>query len=379
MDFKLVLLLVSVVSSSFALKCKDEEGNDVDWYVIYKLPRESDESLQSTLAGRTGFNYAYITSNDFKDGKWKISEKSVKDKDSMWGQTLAAAYKDPSKYTYALWNDAPSKGKESGTKAHSKGVIVMDKSTGFYIVHSVPKFVNTFDDSYDYPDSGRDNGQTSMCISFDTQSEGPKLAQHLLLMKPNVFSNNLVDGIPSDSEDWANLFNKKYRAPKNAPESLETVITSLGGTKFRAFSKNPKNLVDLYGAIVAPALDVPMYVETWRRGAGGILESDCTLDDIVNNVKGLKIDFKSGETSGDWEFIKDHSKWGISSDSKNPWTCVGDVNRMLSQAKRGGGTLCFDNKKVHEAFRSAIKVIEPCTADANGESHSTAVEDSQEV
>lgn len=256
----------------------------------------------------------------------------------------------------------------------------MDESTGFYIVHSVPKFVNTFDDSYDYPDSGRDNGQTSLCISFDTQSEGPKLASHLLLMKPNLFSTNLVDGIPSESTDFTNLFNPKYRAPKDAPKSLETEITTLGGTTFRAFSKNPKNLVDLYGAIVAPALEAPLFAETWRRGAGGILESDCTLDYTVNNVMGLEINFDSSSSSGDWQFITDHSKWAISSDdSKATYTCVGDVNRMASQAKRGGGTLCFDNKKVHQAFRSAIKVIEPCSADANGESHPTAVKEGQEI
>lgn len=114
MDFKLVLLLVSFVSSSFALKCKDEDGNDVDWYVVYKLPRESDDKLRPSLTGRSGFDYAYITSEDYRDGQWKISSKSVKDKDSMWGQTLAPAYKDASKYTYALWNDAPSEGAGKG-------------------------------------------------------------------------------------------------------------------------------------------------------------------------------------------------------------------------------------------------------------------------
>ena len=42
------------------------------------------------------------------------------------------------------------------------------------------------------------------------------------------------------------------------------------------------------------------------------------------------------------------------------WTCIGDVNRMKSQFKRGGGTVCLQNDDVWKAFRDSIDEIEPC-------------------
>lgn len=43
-----------------------------------------------------------------------------------------------------------------------------------------------------------------------------------------------------------------------------------------------------------------------------------------------------------WPETCDHAKWGIT--LHNPWVCVGDINRMISQRKRGGGTIAFQNQ-----------------------------------
>ncbi|KAJ1347908.1 deoxyribonuclease II [Parelaphostrongylus tenuis] len=40
----------------------------------------------------------------------------------------------------------------------------------------------------------------------------------------------------------------------------------------------------------------------------------------------------------------DHSKWGVSMDESMPFVCIGDVNRQISQFKRGGGAACIRNK-----------------------------------
>lgn len=36
-----------------------------------------------------------------------------------------------------------------------------------------------------------------------------------------------------------------------------------------------------------------------------------------------------------------------------PWVCVADINRMVSQEKRGGGSLCFQDAKLWQALRDA--------------------------
>ena len=53
------------------------------------------------------------------------------------------------------------------------------------------------------------------------------------------------------------------------------------------------------------------------------------------NVKTLSM---AGAT---WDEGQDHSKWAVSTSGAKPTVCIGGVNRMLSQRKRGGGTVCF--------------------------------------
>lgn len=42
----------------------------------------------------------------------------------------------------------------------------MDKSQGFWVIHSVPLFPPTPEDGYEYPATGESYGQTAICITF---------------------------------------------------------------------------------------------------------------------------------------------------------------------------------------------------------------------
>lgn len=69
-----------------------------------------------------------------------------------------------------------------------------------------------------------------------------------------------------------------------------------------------------------------------------------------------------GETT-EWKYTKDHSKWAVSEAEKNPQTCIGDLNRMNSQHRRGGGMMCIPDPDVQKAFKNLIHEIEPCQLD----------------
>ena len=62
----------------------------------------------------------------------------------------------------------------------------------------------------------------------------------------------------------------------------------------------------------------------------------------------------------DFKRTHDHSKWAISLDKKTPVVCIGDINRMESQRKRGGGTVCFKSADVWTSFNKSVKAIEAC-------------------
>jgi deoxyribonuclease-2 len=58
-----------------------------------------------------------------------------------------------------------------------------------------------------------------------------------------------------------------------------------------------------------------------------------------------------------WPETHDHAKWGITLHA--PWICVGDINRMISQRKRGGGTIAFQNEILWLALSKAGLLLAP--------------------
>ena len=42
----------------------------------------------------------------------------------------------------------------------------------------------------------------------------------------------------------------------------------------------------------------------------------------------------------------------ISTDPSSSWVCVGDINRQVSQEKRGGGSICFQEQALWKALLS---------------------------
>ncbi len=138
----------------------------------------------------------------------------------------------------------------------------------------------------------------------------------------------------------------------------EDLIT-LDKNSFSSFYKHAKFASDLYSDFVATELKSPLYSETWSNGVGGILTTECKKSYPVYNIKQLA--FKAFNVL--FSVNKDHSKWALS-DPSNPSeraVCIGDVNRMASQFKRGGGTVCLRNEPVAwSSFKAIIDTTEPC-------------------
>lgn len=104
---------------------------------MYKLPGRFDNSVQ-----RKGSMYYYITSNS-DSSQWALSEFSLTDIRSMAGHTLSQAYFNSEQERLLVsYNDEPPNSKGNSKKGHLKGVVVADKTSGFWLVHSVPLYPN---------------------------------------------------------------------------------------------------------------------------------------------------------------------------------------------------------------------------------------------
>ncbi len=127
---------------------------------------------------------------------------------------------------------------------------------------------------------------------------------------------------------------------------------------FTSFAKSNKYTEDLYAGLIANKFKQNLLVQSWRNGAGDKLDSNCTDKYKVQNVDKIQL-FDVNKV--DWNYTEDHSKWVITSDSdKDQYTCISDINRMKSQFKRGGGSLCIKSAKVWNIFKKTVESIEGC-------------------
>lgn len=80
------------------------------------------------------------------DSQWKLSTFNLSDSESMAGQTITQAYfksnqTDGNRLMIA-YNDEPPNQKGKSKYGHLKGVVVADKRSGFWLIHSVPSYPN---------------------------------------------------------------------------------------------------------------------------------------------------------------------------------------------------------------------------------------------
>ena len=115
---------------------------------------------------------------------------------------------------------------------------------------------------------------------------------------------------------------------------------------------------DFWLDLVSPALQCDLVVETWRRGAVTPMQ-DKHSSDYDEDL--LSLNFKlSPSLNYEWSYTKDHAKWAVSLKNETnllPWVCVADLNRMVSQEKRGGASLCFQERRLWEALKNAEETL----------------------
>eukprot|EP01027_Heterolobosea_sp_BB2_P003493 GEZU01005292.1.p1 GENE.GEZU01005292.1~~GEZU01005292.1.p1 ORF type:complete len:358 (+),score=57.79 GEZU01005292.1:178-1251(+) len=341
------ILALYTVGSAEAISCLDENGNEVDWWIILKSPNLETSSAQEGLA------YVYIDEKTQESKKLVLSRSNVNDKSSALGATLTQIYTSRSKSDtgYVMYNDETPDGKVSTSKAHAKGVIAFDEYSGFWLVHSAPQFPYpfTYTSVYSYPKSASTYGQSFLCVSYDTKVFD-LVARQLQFADPLIYDHNLPDRLA----DIAPTVRSLIDGTKQSGSSIQPLF-SHGGITFTSFSKNKDWNQDLYNSLVEPHLKQGMFIETWMRPyQPACCAPECLYDSVNVAIVSLTYELTFKET-------KDHSKWAIA--QADPWVCVGDINRNVSQWKRGGGTVCVHNANVYAAFKYVVaQVNQTCTA-----------------
>ena len=131
----LSLMTPSLSSPSETVTCRDQDGQEVDWWILYKLPKKKKSylrkhkkhfkkkhkspQLESYL--NEGIAYVYLTSA-LPDTSWTLSTVSINDSESMPAKTLNKLYQEQQDQSLfsILYNDEHPHGPTSFTRGHTK-------------------------------------------------------------------------------------------------------------------------------------------------------------------------------------------------------------------------------------------------------------------
>lgn len=298
-------LLCPYVSWS-AITCLDNNNKLVDWFIVYKLPRLVDSKHELV---HKGVGQMYM---DVNNQHWKLFDKAITEKSGhAVYHTLQQVYSgyQNTEMAYLMYNDQPPIGTKTTNHGHTKGDIAFDRTSGFWLVHSVPHFPPVASDGYSYPESGTVFGQTFLCVTYQ-YSQLNAIGRQLLYNYPKIYAHNLPEKFVHDNMNVSQAINGSH--VREAPWNNLLTLTSSAGQPFLSFAKFTTYGLDLYDAWLAPHFATSMDAETWRNG-GEPLASNCSCKYHVLNVASLKL------LDISWKKTEDHAKWAVTSDKHLYW------------------------------------------------------------
>lgn len=328
------------------LSAMDENGKSVDWWFIYKVPTLTQDADSDSA---TGYEYVYF---DAKADKVLKSPNRLDQGKGALNLTLTSVFKKPDATTgWILYNDekpAGAPGTDDGNLGHTKGVIAFDTASGtaFWLLHSWPKYAAPGAPGMPTPMYG----QTFLCISLDIVTANKIAAQMTTHQQPQCY---LPRAASLNQGDALNALTRPL--PQNPPADADVLACkSKAGMAFKVLAKNRQWGKDFWNGFVGPQLGADMDDETWIRGP---IPPVADTDGIHKTFDIKFINLGPLGAHWAWPETRDHAKWGITVGSD--WICVGDINRMISQRKRGGGTIAFQSQTLWQALSKTDLILAP--------------------
>ncbi|XP_037530529.1 deoxyribonuclease-2-beta-like [Nematolebias whitei] len=320
------------------VKCRNDEDEEVDWFILYKLPNVNN----------AGLLYLYM---DESTNGWQLSQKEINSRSGSLGNTLKPLLdfydRKTEGFGYMLYNDQPPDPYAAPSSfGHSKGVVMLDRQHGLWLSHSTPKFP-TYRNKDFWPKNGNSNAQTFICVNFP-YAQFKAIGVQLKYI--HAYSYDSV--VPTTFHEELRCVAQRSCLPRKAPWSSVTTLTSMMGRSFTSFAKYGRFKNDLYSSLIADYVSEDLFVKGWGK-LREPLASNCSSTAHIYNVKEVKLPRRKPFSD-----TQDHSKWCVTSDGS--LTCIADMNRERSQMDRGGGAICTADPVVGRVFRALIFQYEPC-------------------
>ncbi|KAF0305691.1 Rho GTPase-activating protein 19 [Amphibalanus amphitrite] len=203
-----------------------------------------------------------------------------------------------------------------------------------------------------------------LCVTLSSD-QLETVARQLLFNEPHLYASQLAPALEARYPLMARVVAGKRRS--RPPWFSVRLLTTAAGLSLATFAKARQFGKDLYADLVAPATRVDLLTETWMNGPRtNLMKSECSLAYHVQNVRDISVTAERaaptvGRLTITFKSSEDHSKWAVSEDAARPWVCVGDINRMLTQEERGGGTVCRWDAVLWRLYSQLVADVEPYT------------------
>jgi deoxyribonuclease-2 len=277
-----------------------------------------------------GKMYSYYDSENISDSF------IIKENINEWINNLYI--KNNNKWTYQLlYNDEIPDNMDNhktfflNKKGHNKGILLWNSTTIGWLIHSVPKYPNEIElknfKIEDIEEGQLIYGQSFVYIELDIK-ELDNIFRQLKIMEASVYFTNY----------------NKYGDIKLVDINLGTNLINNIKLDENIFhiSKSSKWNKDIYDEYLRIFMDSKILCQSWMKPGLNSTEN-------TKNIKNIKWDDKINYTTS-----QDHSKYAISMNKNNPWVHIGDINRMESQYRRGGGGIIIKDKNLWNCFNKII-------------------------
>ena len=369
--FPLVFLINSILVNSIPINnlqsnqisCKDNNGNNVDNWVILKAPAGTsylygdvnnnikpyeNKSLNSTVDGALFYTSNQIWSQNSNQNSKQISKEIINKITDV---------------NYILYSDQPpqytTETDPSSVYGHSKGYIFFDNISAVWVQHSIPRFITGPLKSNKYiglGDNAKTNAQHLYCLTINIITVND-ISEMLLLIRPYIYEYQVLPGIRQQYNNINNLLNGTYNKTANVCDHKK--IYSLGKVEHIVFGKTIKWNNDLWDNCISSYFHKDFQVQSWLNGNVKPLGPFCNINmSSVLNVHTFSY-LHSNKLPWTWSTTVDHSKWGISIQDQT--TCFGDINRVTSQYNRGGGGVCILNNNYNYIMSTSISSTDECS------------------
>jgi deoxyribonuclease-2 len=358
--FKLVVLTLVLAAAGTAcaekavaqppapapLSAIGDDSTVVDWWFIYKFPKNITPAAGANAPKSQGDEYLYF---DNRSSALARSRLTVENPASALQLTMKQLSDNPGhSFGCVYYNDEMPDGFGNGGSnfGHCKGIVAFDmrSDSAIWIMHSVPNFGAP--GNSDFPTLL--NGQTLLCITLKNVATAESIASQMLTQQgPQTYGAVLPAGV---TDTWQKLVARQYTLSRTAGD---LTFESLAGARFRCFAKSkawdgvagPDGMTfekDLWSDLVGPSIHADLAVESWLRGPSfGDTDPD---GETTTNV--TSVDLAPLGIPYAWPSTKDHAKWAAAFKNEGNWVCISDINREITQGKRGGAAICFQNDKL---------------------------------